>query len=68
MVQNETISLRQSLPPSAGEQELQDVESDSSSPNQPNSRQRESKVTRIYVLLGSAILQLPIWGTFNPAS
>lgn len=32
--------------------------------NGDHSRQLESRTTRIYVLLGSGILQLPIWGTY----
>ena len=64
MAQNESISLHESAPPYAGEQELHDLEHDASSPDQANSRRRESKTTRICVLVGSAILQLPIWGTY----
>ena len=65
MAQNESISLRESQPPNAAESELQDVEQDAPASDQANVRQRESKRTRLCVLLGSAILQLPIWGTLN---
>ena len=63
MAQNESIAPRESPQPYAGGQELQDLEQDPSSPNLANSRQRESKKMRVCVLVGSAILQLPIWGT-----
>ena len=65
MAQIESISLQESLPPDAGEQEPQDVEQDASSPDQANSSLQESKKTRISVLVGSGILQLPIWGTLH---
>ena len=63
MAQIESISLQESLPPDAGEQEPQNVEQDASSPDQASSRLQESKITRISVLVGSGVLQLSIWGT-----
>jgi MFS family permease len=42
--------------------EQQDIESNSSVQVQVSPRQLESRSKRIYVLTGSAILQLPIWG------
>ena len=66
MAHNENISLRESLPPDAGEQGPQNVDQNAFIPNQANLRERESKTTRLCVLVGSAILQLPIWGTLNP--
>lgn len=43
------------------ELELQGIERDSSS-NEANDRPTESKHTRTCVLLGSALMQIPIWG------
>ena len=65
MAQVESISLQESLPPDAPEHELQDGEQDASRPDQGNSRLQESKTTRFSVLVGSGVLQLPIWGTLN---
>ena len=58
----EDISLQESLPPPRfGEEEPHDTGQDASS-LAANSRQLESNKRRAFVLLGSAILQLPIWG------
>lgn len=62
MTPKETISLRESLPPDVGEQDGHNIEQAASNPNQADSRQWESTRKRACVLLGSAILQLPIWG------
>jgi hypothetical protein len=65
MPQNEVISLHESVPPDAGEQVSQETEQDALSVDQGNSRQWESNWKRACVLVGSAILQLPIWGKIN---
>ena len=55
MARNEVISLRDPLPLDIGEQEGFNL-------GQADSRQRVSNGKRPCVLVGSAILQLPIWG------
>lgn len=55
-------------PPNLREQEAQDTERDASNAEQAESRQLESKRKRTWVLVGSAILQLPIWGMPKSAS
>lgn len=62
MVQNEGISLREPLPPDVGEQEPHDTEQNAFNLDQADSRLWESNRKRACVLVGSAILQLPIWG------
>lgn len=63
MSRNEDITLRNSLPSNAGGGEPhEDTEQDASNLNEIDSRQYESSRKRACVLLGSAILQLPIWG------
>ena len=59
---NEDISLRESLPSDVGEQEAHNTLQDASNLDQADSRIWESKTKRACVLVGSAILQLPIWG------
>lgn len=67
MTRDGSISLHQSVPPSIGESILNDAEQDVSNDEPTDSRQWESKRTRISVLVGSAVLQLPIWGELtNP--
>lgn len=61
MARNEDISLRESPPSDVREQEAQDIEQDVSNAD-AESRQWEPKRKRLSVLVGSAILQLPIWG------
>ena len=68
MTRNEGISLRESLPSDVGEQELHNTEQDASNLDQADSRRWESNRKRACVLVGSAILQLPIWGRLNPTS
>lgn len=68
MTQNEEISLREVQPSNVGEQEPHDIEQEASNPDQAESRQWESKRTKACVLLGSSILQLPIWGKITLTS
>jgi hypothetical protein len=66
MTSNEDISLN-GLPPSDfRDQEPRETEHDAFNLNLVNSRQQESNMKRVFVLAGSAILQLPIWGRFSP--
>jgi len=60
MTRNEDVSLQESLPSGNGEQELHSTEREESSLDQAESRQWESNRKRVCVLVGSAILQLPI--------
>lgn len=60
------ISLRESSPAGIGEQEPHDAEQNASNLDQAESRRWESSRTRAWVLVGSAILQLPIWGGLSP--
>lgn len=63
MTQNEFFALRESLPSDARDQESHSSERNRSSPiDQGETRQLDSKGKRVCVLVGSAILQLPIWG------
>ncbi|MCJ1479723.1 hypothetical protein MMC13_008409 [Lambiella insularis] len=62
MARNEDISLRDSPRSDVGEPELHDAEQNVSNTDQANSRQWESNRRRACVLVGCAILQLPIWG------
>ncbi|KAL8819980.1 MAG: hypothetical protein Q9191_007614 [Dirinaria sp. TL-2023a] len=61
MLRSETRSLEESRPSDVGEQEPQDIEQDVSNAD-AEPRQWESNRKRVSVLVGSAILQLPIWG------
>lgn len=61
MPRSETSSLEESRPSDVGEQEPQDIEQDVSNAD-AEPRQWESNRKRVSVLVGSAILQLPIWG------
>jgi hypothetical protein len=66
MTSNEDISLS-GLPPSDfRDQVLHNTEQDAFYLDQVNLRQQESNTKRAFVLAGSAILQLPIWGMLNP--
>lgn len=62
MTRDDSISLHEPVPHSVGESNLNDTEQDVSDNEPADSRQWESKKTRISVLVGSAVLQLPIWG------
>jgi hypothetical protein len=66
MTSNEDISLS-GLPSSDfRDQVLHNTEQDAFYLDQVNLRQQESNTKRAFVLAGSAILQLPIWGMLNP--
>jgi hypothetical protein len=62
MSQNGSISLRESLPSDISQQEHRGSEQNVPNINQADSRRLESNMKKASVLLGSAILQLPIWG------
>lgn len=68
MTRNEDISLRESLPSGVGEQQPHDIEPEASNLDEADSRQWESHRKRACVLVGSAILQLPIWGRLSLTS
>ena len=65
MTQNEGITLRESVPSDVSEQEPYDTENDAANLDQADSRLWESKRKRFCVLVGSAMLQLPIWGRLS---
>ena len=67
MAQDGGISLRESRVPD-GQQEPHDIEQSAVTIDQADSRQWETKRKRACVLLGSSILQLPIWGRPSPSS
>ncbi|KAG8526685.1 uncharacterized protein KY384_008114 [Bacidia gigantensis] len=58
----EVISLHESLPTEADGREIHIEEQDASSLDIANTRQYESNRKRACVLIGSTLLQLPIWG------
>ena len=62
MAQNEDISLREPMASEVGVLNQRNTEQEADSQEQAESRQYESSVKRACVILGSAILQLPIWG------
>ncbi|OQU98565.1 hypothetical protein CLAIMM_04331 [Cladophialophora immunda] len=62
MPQNESIALRESLPSDGGEPGTQDFDVDTPDFDPGSSRQWASSRQKACVLVGSAILQLPIWG------
>ena len=66
MTSNESICLREPLPSAVSVHETQDTEQAASHLDEADPRQVESNRKRICVLLGSAILQLPIWGKIHP--
>ena len=51
--------------PSDGGRDILAVEQMVVDEEQANLRQIESKRTKVCVLIGSGIIQLPIWGTFD---
>lgn len=51
--------------PTGGERDAFEVEQMVMDVEQSDSRQLESNRTKNFVLIGSGILQLPIWGTFG---
>lgn len=62
MSQTETISLRQTTPSNLGELEVQNEESGVISHEQADQRRNGSKTKKTCVLIGSGLIQLPIWG------
>jgi hypothetical protein len=62
MSQHDTIALREVRSSDASADQILDAEQDAINMEQAEIRQAESKRKRASVLLGSAILQLPIWG------
>lgn len=66
MSQNEDIVLREEPPTGRGSSTVSGTEHDVPNLDQLDSRQGESHRKRACVLIGSAILQLPIWGKLNP--
>ncbi|KFY33007.1 hypothetical protein V495_08525 [Pseudogymnoascus sp. VKM F-4514 (FW-929)] len=64
MAQGEGVSLQERPSPNlnTGEHESRDTDEDVFNVNQANLRYSESNRKRACVLVGSAILQLPIWG------
>jgi hypothetical protein len=65
MPQNEVISLRETRRSDASEHQLYNNEEDASSLDQADSRRWESNRRRACVLVGSGLLQLPIWGRLS---
>jgi hypothetical protein len=65
MRETEEFSLPESRTSASGERDAFDVEQSVVDAEQTDSRQMESKRTKLCVLIGSGILQLPIWGTFG---
>jgi len=62
MAPSENIFLRESMPPSVHEPDRTDAEQDTFDIGQDDWSQWESHRKRAYVLVGSAVLQMPIWG------
>jgi hypothetical protein len=62
MSQHDTIALREVRSSDVSEQHILDAEQDAINIEQAEIRQAESKRQRASVLLGNALLQLPIWG------
>lgn len=68
MTDIEEFSLSVSRNSASGERGASDVEQRALDAEQSDSRQMESKGTKVCVLIGSGMLQLPIWGTFGHMS
>jgi hypothetical protein len=62
------IVLRESLAQVARDGEPHTTDRETSTSHQGDLRERESNVQKARVLLGSAILQLPIWGKIGRCS
>jgi hypothetical protein len=65
MAPNEDTPLRESAPLDVADQEPNYSEQNASELEEADSRQWESNRKRACVLLGTTILQLPIWGKLN---
>lgn len=68
MTDVEEFSLSVSQISASGERGASDIEQRSVDAEHTDSRQMEPKRTKLCVLIGSGMLQLPIWGTFNSMS
>jgi hypothetical protein len=68
MASNESIALRESLPPEVPEQEPRRDPRVIPNINRRDSTRWDSNMKKAFVLIGSAILQLPIWGRLYPIS
>lgn len=68
MPQNETISLRQTTASNISELEVHDEEQEDIAHDQAGQRQNGSKTKKTCVLIGSGLIQLPIWGKGNMTS
>jgi hypothetical protein len=66
MSRTQEIAPQQPLAAEADELELHDAEQQAYNGDQVDLRQLESKRKRWAVLVGVAILQLPIWGILTP--
>lgn len=62
MSQTETISLHQTTPSSLGELDVQNEEQGSIGHDQADQRRNGFKTKKTCVLIGSGLIQLPIWG------
>lgn len=67
MSQTETISLRQTTPSNLGELEVQNEEQGSIGHEQADQRRNGFKTKKTCVLIGSGLIQLPIWGKCTPS-
>lgn len=63
MSQTETISLRQTTPSNTGELDVQIEEQGSVGIDQVGQRRNDTNMKKVCVLIGSGLIQLPIWGT-----
>lgn len=68
MTDVEEFSLSVSRMSASGERGASDIEQRSVDAEYTDSRQMEPKRTKLWVLIGSGMLQLPIWGTFDHMS
>ena len=68
MRETEEFSLPELRTSASGERDASDVEQNVVDAEQTDSGQIESKRTKLCVLIGSGIIQLPIWGTFGHMS
>jgi hypothetical protein len=65
MRETEELALPEFGYSAGSERDAADVEQRAVDAEQADLRQLESKRTKLCVLIGSGILQLPIWGTFG---
>lgn len=62
MPQTETISLRQTTASNISELEVRNEEQEDIAHDQVDQRRNGSKTKKTCVLIGSGLIQLPIWG------